>query len=149
MGQIKEIAAGDEDITMVDDFEYLTAMARENPAPLRAVNFNFSLIHDTEFLQAKLSEVRAAAAGESTPAVAAGYRLRTAAYTHLREGVDTIRACGQFVFARDAKRLRGYLQDNFGELYDALEDKGATYGDDRCKERYASSPAASRSRAAS
>ncbi len=146
LGQIKEIASGDEDITMVDDFDYLTAMARENPAPLRAVNFNFTLIHDAEFLLQKISEVRAAAVQETAPAVAAQRRIRAAAYTHLKQGVDTVRACGQYVFGRNAERLRGYLQDSFSALYDRLEDKNASYGADTRDEIYASSPISSASR---
>lgn len=152
LSQVKQIATGDEESDMVNDFEYLTTMARENPAPLHEVNFNFTLVDDAEFLLMKIAEIRNRAALETAPSVQAQRRMRSAAYTHLKEGVDTIRACGQYVFSRNAERLRGYEQEGFGALYDKLEDKTAGYGVDFRDEAYASSSAsssASLSRAAS
>lgn len=143
LGQVKEIAKGDEETEMVNNFDYLITLARENPAPLHAVNFNFALVDDADFLLMKMSDIRNRAARETAPTVQAQYRMRAAAYTHLKEGIDTVRACGQYVFSRNANRLRGYEQEGFSALYDKLEDKNARYGVDFRDEDYASVSAAS------
>ena len=36
---------------------------------------------------------------------------RDRAYTHLKEAVDAIRECGQFVFWKDEDRRKGYASD--------------------------------------
>jgi hypothetical protein len=61
---------------------------------------------------------------ESTPALINGtvaYRdrqdfsavkkIRDQAFTHVKEAVDKIRKCGQFVFWRNAARVKGYRSD--------------------------------------
>jgi hypothetical protein len=39
--------------------------------------------------------------------------LRDRACTHLKETVDTIRQCGQFVFWKDPDRIKGYASEYF------------------------------------
>ena len=39
------------------------------------------------------------------------YCLPDKAYTHLKEAVDAIRDCGQFVFWKDQDRAKGYASE--------------------------------------
>lgn len=39
------------------------------------------------------------------------YCLPDQSYTHLKEAVDAIRQCGQFVFWKDQDRAKGYASD--------------------------------------
>ncbi|MBN2672899.1 MAG: hypothetical protein JXX29_14545 [Deltaproteobacteria bacterium] len=38
-------------------------------------------------------------------------RIRDQAYTHLKEAVDAIRECGQYVFWKNPDRRKGYASD--------------------------------------
>jgi hypothetical protein len=125
--RIREIAKGDEDVTMLADFEKLVALSKNYPKPLAAVHFNFLQLDDVEFLADKMHEILARASKESF--LGEGKKkFRDAAYTHLKEAVDEIRAAGRYVFRRNAERLRGYLGTlvfQFGD--DRVEDKTFRY----------------------
>jgi hypothetical protein len=43
-------------------------------------------------------------------------RIRDQAFTHLKEAVDLIRKCGQYVFWRNAARLKGYRSNYLRRL---------------------------------
>ena len=43
-------------------------------------------------------------------------KIRDRAFTHLKEAVDKIRKCGQYVFWRNAARVKGYRSDYLRKL---------------------------------
>jgi hypothetical protein len=125
--RIREIAKGDEDVTMLSDLECLIALGRKNSGLLSAIRFNLVLLDDVDFLAQKMDDLFSRTSN-STPVEFERKRLRDAAYTHLKEATDQIRACGRYVFRRNAERLRGYGSSlPFGVGDDRLEDKLVQY----------------------
>ncbi len=81
---------------------------KENPAPLEAVNFDMTLLDKAAHLADELGSLYGEASSDR--ADFDEYKdLRDRAYTHLKEAVDEIRACGKFVCRGDEKRLKGYI----------------------------------------
>ncbi len=125
---IREIAKGDEDVRILTDLERLVALARAYPEPLFTVRFNFQYLDDAEFLAEKMVGLLSFASKDSL-LEGQKKRLRDAAYTHLKEASDEIRACGLYVFRRNAERVRGYGASTFGIRDDriGIEDRGDRY----------------------
>jgi hypothetical protein len=105
--RVSAVADGSGDADMIQDLNDLAVIGRENPEPLATTNFNKGLLEQAAEKSRTLGELRAEATVDKV-----AYRdakvVRDRAYTHLKEAVDEIRRCGQFVFWKDEDRLAGY-----------------------------------------
>lgn len=107
-GRISEIAEGSTHADMIQDLNDITVLGKENIAPLEAVHMDLALLDQAAAMSAELGELLGQATASREDNSAARI-LRDKAYTHLKEAVDEIRTCGQFVFWRDEARIKGYV----------------------------------------
>jgi hypothetical protein len=110
--RVDGVAEGDGDADMIQDLNDLAVIGRENLAPLQAVGFDSAKLDAAAILSDELGELRADASVDKA-ADREKKVLRDKAYTHLKEAVDTIRQCGQFVFWKDPDRAKGYASEYF------------------------------------
>jgi hypothetical protein len=107
LGRVSALAGGTKATDMIQDLNDAAVLGREHPEPLTAVGFDLSKLEHAANRSAELGELLAAATNDracdrSTKLV------RDQAFTFLKQAVDEIRACGQYVFWQDAERARGY-----------------------------------------
>ena len=106
-GRVKAIDNGGGNAEMIQDLQELYTLGKSNPDLLIAINFDMSLLDQAAALSEQLSPLLSIATGGRL-----GYseskRLRDQAYTHLKEVVDEVRKCGQYLFWQNADRLKGY-----------------------------------------
>jgi hypothetical protein len=108
--RVRTVAEGDGDADMLQDLNVLHIIARENTGPLEAVGFDMSLVDKLAETGEQMASIRASASVDSDE-VQELKVLRDKAYTHLKQAVDEIRECGQYVFWRDEARRDGYASD--------------------------------------
>ncbi len=105
--RVRMVAESDEDVDIAGDLEYLVVLGRQNQSYLQAINYSLSILDDAEFASQKMLEIQK---GELCDNEEQRDRkaIREAAYTHLREAVDTVCRCGRYALRRNHSRLRGY-----------------------------------------
>ena len=108
--RVDGVAEGNTDSDMIQDLNDLAVIGRENLAPLTAVGFDAAKLEKAAILSKDLGALKADATVDKA-AVQAQKLIRDQAYTHLKEAVDAIRECGQFVFWQDRERAQGYASE--------------------------------------
>jgi len=108
--RVDSVAEGSSDADMIQDLNDLAVIGRENLNPLAAVGFAPIKLDEAASLNASLGALRPDASVDKA-ADREKKLLRDQAYTHLKEAVDTIRECGQFVFWKNEDRAKGYASD--------------------------------------
>lgn len=107
--RVSAIAEGSGHADMIQDLNDLAVLGNEYSEYLIAINFDLNLLTEAAETADRLSEVLALAnaedSGHST------VELRNRAYTYLKEVVDEIRTTGQYLFWRNAERLKGYASN--------------------------------------
>ena len=102
--KVTEIASHDVEIDLISDLDLLSTLGRENPSLLRAVGFKLAKLEQAAIMSQSMRSLKNSATGSDSLVK----RVRDQAYTHLKEAVDTIRECGQYVFWKDHSRRSGY-----------------------------------------
>jgi hypothetical protein len=108
--RVESVAEGSSDSDMIQDLNDLAVIGRENLEPLVAVGFDPKKLEEAASKSKELGSLRADASVDKA-ADQEKKLVRDQAYTHLKEAVDTIRQCGQFVFWKDQDRVKGYASD--------------------------------------
>jgi hypothetical protein len=108
--RVDSVADGSSDADMIQDLNDLAVIGRENLEPLTEVGFDPTKLDEAAALNASLGELRADASVDKA-ADREKKLLRDQAYTHLKEAVNAIRECGQFVFWKNQDRAKGYASD--------------------------------------
>jgi hypothetical protein len=106
--RVSQISDGAGHADMIQDLYDMAVLGKENPAPLQAISFDLALLDQAEATAGELGELLGLATTSREDNSAARV-MRDRAYTHLKEAVDEIRDCGQYVFWRDGARLKGYV----------------------------------------
>lgn len=109
---VSKIAEGYGNDDMIQDLNDLAVLGKENVDLLTAISFDIQKLDQAAELSAEMGNLLAIANGSRQGGNEAKI-LRDRAYTHLKELVDEIRACGKFVFWKDPKRLSGYASSYF------------------------------------
>lgn len=123
--RVASVAEGASDADMIQDLNDLAVIGRETPEPLTAVGFDIARLDDAAAMSRELGELRADASVDKE-ADREKKQLRDQAYTHLKEAVDTIRECGQFVFWKNADRAKGYASAYLRQNRKRAESKAAS-----------------------
>jgi len=108
--RVDAVAEGSSDSDMIQDLNDLAVIGREHLSPLTAVGFDAAKLGQAASKSRELSSLRAEASVDKR-ADRERKLLRDQAYTHLKQAVDAVRQCGQFVFWKDEERLVGYASD--------------------------------------
>ncbi len=106
--RVAAIAEGSGHADMIQDLNDLSVLGKANPEPLAAIGFDATLL-DTAAATADematlLSEATVVRADRNIERI-----IRDRAYTYLKQALDEIRACGQYVFWRNEERYKGYI----------------------------------------
>ena len=106
-GRVDAIADGTGHADMIQDLINLSVLGKANPELLAKINFDMSLLDQASQMSDQLSPLWAMAIGERME-YSENKIIRDQAYTHLKEAVDEVRDCGQYIFWHNDLRLRGY-----------------------------------------
>jgi len=107
LGRVSEIADGTGHADMIQDLNDLAVLGRENPDPLAAINFDVTQLDTAAQTADSMAELLAQSNGDQQEGNPAKI-IRDRAYTHLKQLVDDIRACGKYVFWKKPEKLVGY-----------------------------------------
>lgn len=105
--RIQRVAEGNGDADMILDLNVLGVIGEENPGPLEAIGYDLSQL-DTAKQDAEQMQLLLAEASGDFPGYSETKDIRDRAYTYLKQAVDTVRECGQYLFYRNRKRYIGY-----------------------------------------
>jgi hypothetical protein len=108
--QVSYISKDTGNADLIQDLNDLSTMGRNNPEPLKAINFDMELLDQAADLSDEMSELLNVANGERYSDDEARI-FRDKAYTFLKFAVDEIRDCGKYLFWDDPERLRYYTSE--------------------------------------
>ncbi|MGD9900270.1 MAG: hypothetical protein AB7T22_14195 [Calditrichaceae bacterium] len=106
--KVSAIAKGSRNADMIQDLNDLAVFGKANPGPLSKTGFEFHLLDEAAAKADEMADLLSRAASEREKTVRKKI-IRNKAYTLLKNNVDEIRACGQYVFWRNEERIRGYI----------------------------------------
>jgi hypothetical protein len=116
MALVGRIAEGSGHADLVMDLGNLAMLGTNNPVALEAVSFDLSKLEKANLLSDQCNELLGRVHGARTADDVNEKDIRDRAFTHLKEGVDTIREAGKFLFWKDEKRAALYSSKYFREL---------------------------------
>lgn len=104
----QKIAEGSGHADMIQDLSDLSALGKANTEPLIAINLDLSLLDKSETMAEQMAILLANSNGKKMEDNKMKL-LRDKAFTHMKEAVDEIRRCGQYIFWKDEQRRKGYV----------------------------------------
>lgn len=108
LSRVREISEGSGDANMIQDLSDLSAVGKANIAELAAIKFDLTRLDLAATQSEKLADMLAFANGTSQD-TSKTKLLRDAAFIHLKEAVDEIRAAGKYLFRKQKDRYQGYV----------------------------------------
>lgn len=105
--RVAQIAEGTGHANMIQDLNDIAILGRVHPEPLQVVGVGAEQLQQAATTADAMAELLAQVNGERAGGNSARV-IRDKAYMHLKEAVDEIRACGQFVFWDNESRQEGY-----------------------------------------
>jgi len=110
LNRVRDIAEGSTNPDMIQDLNDAAVLGKANLEPLKSINFDPGLLDQAAQKSDEMSALLAAATGDRQ-ADSAVKLVRDQAYTHLKQAVDEVRACGQYVFWKNPDRAKGYASE--------------------------------------
>ncbi|MEJ2543460.1 MAG: hypothetical protein P8Y99_05285 [Calditrichaceae bacterium] len=110
--RVSEIYEGGSHADMIQDLNDISVLGKANTAPLEAISVDLTLLDQAADMANEMADLLSKATvgkEDKSPTRI----IRDKAYTHLKEAVDEIRNCGQFVFWRNESRHKGYVSAYF------------------------------------
>ncbi len=111
-GRVTAIAEGSGHADMIQDLNDIAVLGKENLEPLQKINFEVALLDEAATTADALSDLLAKATTDREENNNARV-IRDQAYTYLKQAVDEVRDCGQYVFWRNDERQKGYSSQYF------------------------------------
>lgn len=108
--RVRAIADGTGHADMLQDLNDIATLGKDNPEPLTKIHFDETLLDQAAQVSTELAELLAESRADKGD-LAEVKDLRDRAYTHCKNAVDELRACGQYVFRKNPKRKRGYISE--------------------------------------
>jgi len=116
LGTLKFTVKGRSHANMIQALNDLSHLGKKNVELLEAVRFDMSLLDKAAQMSKDMSALLAETINYGST-IKGVKKIRDQAYTHLKEAVDEICRCGQFVFRQDEERFRGYRSAHLREKY--------------------------------
>jgi hypothetical protein len=92
---------------MIQCLNNFSVLGRANQELLTSIGFDLTLLDQAAQKCDELASMYAAASRDRQD-FSAVKKIRDQSFTHVKEAVDKIRKCGQYVFWRNAGRVKGY-----------------------------------------
>ncbi len=124
LSRVSAIADGSSHADMIQDLNDIAVLANETIEPLQQINFDVSLLEKAATTADRLSDLLAAATKDRADNSSARV-IRDQAYSHLKQAVDEVRQCGQYVFWRNEARLKGYASRYHRKIRHSSRDSSA------------------------
>ncbi len=105
--RVSEIDEGYGHADMIQDLNDIAILGRENSDLLNGIKFDMSLLEQAATAADEMAQLLAIVTGDRQDRNSTKI-TRDKAYTYLKEAVDAVRECGQYVFWRNQQRLKGY-----------------------------------------
>ena len=112
LGRVNEIAKGTGDSDMIQDLKSYSLLGLKHQDLLTPIGFDITKLDTASSMSDEGANLLAEANGSKLKGNEQKV-LRDKAYTHLKEVVDEVRACGKYIFWKDKKRLVGYQSDHW------------------------------------
>ncbi len=106
-GRTQKIAEGSGHADMIQDLSDLAALGKANEQALVAINLDLGMLDKAEALSGQMATLLANANGKRLEDNHSRL-LRDKAFMHMKDAVDEIRRCGQYIFWKDEQRHKGY-----------------------------------------
>ncbi len=106
--RVSKIAEGNSHADMIQDLNDLAELGKANTEPLTKISFDLTLLDKAAATSDEMAELLSLAATNRADNNEARV-TRDKAYTYLKQAMDEIRECGQYVFWRDEQRYKGYI----------------------------------------
>lgn len=106
--RVQKIAEGDSHADMIQDLSDLAALGKANLQPLKLIGMDVGLLDKAATTSETMAVLLANANGKKMEDNKMRL-LRDKAFMHMKEAVDEIRRCGQYVFWKDEHRRKGYI----------------------------------------
>ena len=108
LARVSQITDGTGHADMIQDLNDIAVLGRGHIEPLLAINLDPAMLEEAAAASDHLSDLLARANVDREQATRTRI-VRDQAYTHLKEAVDEVRDCGQYVFIGNEARLKGYI----------------------------------------
>jgi len=108
--RVSHIAEGSGHADMIQDLNDLAELGKANTDQLNTIGFSIEQLDLASSTSAEMAELLSQATSDRADNNAARV-IRDKAYTLLKQAVDEIRDCGQYVFWRNAERFKGYVSN--------------------------------------
>jgi GTP cyclohydrolase II len=108
LAKVQTIREGSSRADMLQDLSDLSVLGKSQPALLKQIGFDMSMLGQAAQMSDDLSAVLALVNGEDTVEDNTK-KMRDKAYTYMKQAMDEIRTTGQYVFWRDEDRKKGYV----------------------------------------
>lgn len=92
---------------MIQDLNDLSVLGKSNTTYLEKIGVDISLLDTAAAVSDEMANLLAQVTGDRNESNSAK-KLRDKAYTHLKEAVDEIIACGRYAFKKQPGRRKGY-----------------------------------------
>lgn len=112
LSRVTAIAEGNGHDDMIQDLNDCAVLGRENSDQLETIGFDLARLDQAASRSAEMADLLAASTTDKASDRVVK-TIRDQAYTYLKQAVDELRACGQYVFWRNEERLRGYKSEYF------------------------------------
>jgi hypothetical protein len=106
--RVSQIAEGNGHADMIQDLNDLAVLGKANTTPLTQIGFDLTLLDTAATLSDEMADLLSRATSDRADNNQARV-IRDKAFTLLKQTVDEIRDCGQYIFWRDPQRYKGYV----------------------------------------
>jgi hypothetical protein len=115
IGRVNAFLEGSTHADMIQCLNDLSVLGRANHELLTNIGFDLTLLDLAAQKSDELAPIYAAASRDRQD-FSEFKKIRDQAFTHVKEAVDLIRKCGQYVFWRNASRVKGYRSNYLRRL---------------------------------
>ena len=125
LDRVSDIAEGSAHADMIQDLNDLAVLGRENFDLVSAIKLDAANLDEASNIADEMANLFAASTAGREDNSAARI-IRDKAFTYLKQAVDEVRACGQYVFWRDDSRSKGYGSAYFRRMRSRSSGKKQT-----------------------
>jgi hypothetical protein len=107
ISKVNSYLQGSTHAHMIQCLNDLSVLGRDNQELLNPIGFDLTLLDQAAQKSDELASIYASATRDRQD-FSEFKKIRDQAFTHVKEAVDKIRQCGQYVFWRNPARVKGY-----------------------------------------